>query len=55
MAASYSEDALIEQPTIELFRSLKWEAADCFHEFEHPGGRVKRYNFQQPMRGGHYG
>jgi type I restriction enzyme, R subunit len=34
----YTEDALIEQPTIELFRSLKWDAANCFHEFEQAGG-----------------
>jgi len=37
-AHGYSEDALIEQPTIELFRSLMWKAADCFHEFEQAGG-----------------
>ena len=28
----YSEDALIEQPAIELFEELGWEAENCFHE-----------------------
>ena len=36
--AGYSEDELIEQPAIALFGELKWEAADCFHEFEQAGG-----------------
>lgn len=34
----YSEDALIEQPAIELFAALGWQTAACFHEFEQPGG-----------------
>lgn len=34
----YSENALIEQPTIKLFASLGWQTADCFNEFEQPGG-----------------
>jgi hypothetical protein len=34
----FSEDALIEQPAIELFGDLQWETADCFHEFEQSGG-----------------
>ena len=34
----FSEDALIERPAIALFGELKWETADCFHEFEQPGG-----------------
>jgi len=38
MSADYSEDTLIEQPAIELFRSMKWDAANCFHEFEQAGG-----------------
>ena len=33
--ADYSEDALIEQPAIELFGKLRWETANCFHEFDH--------------------
>ena len=36
--AGYSEDELIEQPAIALFGELKWETADCFHEFEQAGG-----------------
>ena len=34
----FSEDVLIEQPAIALFGELKWETADCFHEFEQAGG-----------------
>jgi type I restriction enzyme R subunit len=33
--SGYSEDALIEQLAIELFGKLRWEAANCFHEFDH--------------------
>src|SRR5713101_1008297 len=32
MPHSYSEDALIEQPAIELFKQLGWEVANCYHE-----------------------
>src|SRR5579859_586442 len=28
----YSEDALIEQPTIALFAALGWQTANCYHE-----------------------
>jgi len=34
----YSEDALVERPAIAEFAALKWETADCFDEFERPGG-----------------
>jgi type I restriction enzyme R subunit len=34
----YSEDALVERPAIELLKELGWQAANCFHEFRHPGG-----------------
>jgi len=34
----FSENVLIEQPAIALFGELKWETADCFHEFEQVGG-----------------
>jgi type I restriction enzyme R subunit len=34
----YSEDALVEQPAIEIFRKLGWETENCFHEFDLPGG-----------------
>ena len=33
MKKDYSEDTLIEQPTIELFGNLEWETANCFDEF----------------------
>lgn len=35
---SYTEDKLVEQPTIALFEKLGWQAANCFHEFEQAGG-----------------
>jgi type I restriction enzyme, R subunit len=28
----FSEDALVEQPSIALFENLDWETADCYHE-----------------------
>lgn len=28
----YSEDSLVEQPAIELFKTLGWQAANCYHE-----------------------
>jgi type I restriction enzyme R subunit len=37
---NYSESALIEQPAIELFRTLGWQTANCFHEFEQAGGSL---------------
>lgn len=36
--ASYSEDALVEQPAIELFEHLGWTHANCFNEFDQVGG-----------------
>ena len=32
MSNDYSEDSLVEQPAIELFRELGWETANCFYE-----------------------
>lgn len=32
MAASYGENALVEQPAIELFESLGWKTANLYHE-----------------------
>lgn len=29
---TYTEDALVEQPSIALFKELGWEHLDCFHE-----------------------
>ena len=40
--ADYSEDTLVEQPTIELFEELGWEAANCFYERFGPGGTLGR-------------
>ena len=31
-AASYSEDTLVERPTIALFGSMQWETANLYHE-----------------------
>lgn len=38
MTSDYSEDALIEQPAIALFRELGWDHANCFGEFDGAGG-----------------
>ncbi len=38
----YSEDALIEQPAIELFEKLGWETANCFYEVCGPNGTLDR-------------
>jgi type I restriction enzyme R subunit len=32
--AGYSEDELIERPAIALFQELRWEARNCFHEWD---------------------
>jgi type I restriction enzyme R subunit len=32
MRSEYSEDALVEQPAIELFAELGWETANCWDE-----------------------
>src|SRR5437867_3679157 len=32
MQQSYSEDSLVEQPAIEVFKELGWEAANCYQE-----------------------
>lgn len=34
----YSEDALVEQPAIELLQTLGWQTLNAFHEFEQAGG-----------------
>ncbi len=33
----YSEDVLVEQPTVALFNKLGWETIDVFHEFDQTG------------------
>jgi type I restriction enzyme R subunit len=32
MSTDYSEDTLVEQPAIALFRELGYETANCFYE-----------------------
>ncbi|MDE3091202.1 MAG: hypothetical protein KGJ80_17680 [Chloroflexota bacterium] len=32
MTNDYTEDTLVEQPAIELFKQLKWETANCYDE-----------------------
>ena len=32
---AHSENALCEQPSIELFGELGWQTANCFAEFDH--------------------
>ena len=32
MSTDYSEDTLVEHPTIELFAELEYETANCFYE-----------------------
>jgi len=36
-AGDFSEDALIEQPAIKLFRDLGWETFNAFNETFVPG------------------
>ena len=38
----YSEDALIEQPAVELFGKLRWDTANCFHDFDHGASPLGR-------------
>jgi len=35
--SNYSEDALVEQPAIKLFKQLGWAHTNCFHEFDENG------------------
>src|SRR5262245_29932530 len=42
MAHAYTEDQLVEQPAIELFRKLGWETASAFEELFGPGGTLDR-------------
>jgi type I restriction enzyme R subunit len=34
----YSENTLVEKPTLSLFEELGWKTANCFHEFYHSAG-----------------
>jgi len=38
----YSEDTLVEQPAIELFKELGWEVANCYQETFGPNGSLGR-------------
>jgi len=38
MTHPYTEDALIEQPTIQLFKKLGWETYNAYAEFDHAEG-----------------
>jgi type I restriction enzyme, R subunit len=40
----YSEDELVEQPTIALFGELGWEHIDAYHETLGPDGTLGRDN-----------
>ncbi|ABW68043.1 type I restriction endonuclease subunit R [Desulfosudis oleivorans] len=40
--AGYTEDALIEQPAIALFKELGWETVNAYHEFEQGGSTLGR-------------
>lgn len=42
MQQSYSEDSLVEQPAIELFKELGWKAMNCYHERFGPNGALGR-------------
>jgi type I restriction enzyme R subunit len=42
MSVDYSEDSLVEQPTIALFAKLGWETANCYHETFGPAGSLGR-------------
>jgi type I restriction enzyme R subunit len=42
MTHAYSEDQLIEQPTIQLFASLGWQTVNTFHETFGAGGTLGR-------------
>ncbi len=34
----FSENTLVEQPAIELFKSIKWNIVNCYDEFDLPSG-----------------
>lgn len=42
MAKPYSEDALVEQPAIELFAGLGWQTVGAFDEVFGPCGTLGR-------------
>ncbi len=38
--SGFTEDSLVEQPAIALFRELGWETANCFYETFGPKGTL---------------
>jgi len=44
----YSEDTLVEQPTISLFAGTEWETVNGFHEFDQAGVYVAGYKPLSP-------
>ena len=44
MSKGFSEDALIEQPAIELFAGLGWQTIGAFDEVFGAGGTLGREN-----------
>jgi len=43
----FSEDALVEQPAIELLRGMGWEHLNCYHEKFGPDGTLGRETTQE--------
>jgi hypothetical protein len=48
----FSEDALVEQPAIELFRQLGWDVADPFDPVWGPRGSLQRESDQEVVQTG---
>jgi len=42
VVSKYSEDSLIEQPTIEIFQSLNYDYQNCYHETFGKSGTLGR-------------
>jgi len=40
--AGYTEDALVERPTIDLLAELGWETVNAYHEFDHGASTLGR-------------
>ena len=47
--AGYSEDALIEQPAIQLMESLGWSSVNCFYETFGAGGTLGRQSDREAI------
>jgi len=53
--SDYSEDALVEQPAIDLFEQLGWETANLFYEKFGRGGTVGRETDHEVVLARHLG